>query len=453
MKEPTVESMGERKKHNALSGTVRARIFCVVFVCLVCVAAEITARFAFQETDTLSQILSVLERDPVLLWRLRSHLHTLFQGAALKTGRMGLRIRDTDISVSKKKGNFRIVCLGGSPTFGWGLEIEESYPFRLELFLKQKYPQGPCIEVINAGVIGYSSYQGLQFLKRDILKLAPDLITIEYLANDIDKYRFFRNDDKSDKETGVDNTLLAVSSNLLERSAFFTLLRRVLTRRTNTRLYGTGTQGYKDKRRVSEQEYKDNLIEIIRLAREKGIKVIFLKMKVALPFEPQEITSFAKGRAEKHISRSRLSVAQGDYLKAIFELEQAVALYPYSNKAFYYLGQCYSKVGKMRISEQYFQKAKELELLECAIISRSYNRAMQEVAERHGVPLVDTVSLFDGFAKKHHQDVFINPGYDVVHLNSLGHALISETLADIIVQAGYIPSWQQDEIEQRNPRT
>ncbi|MCK4917225.1 MAG: hypothetical protein KAS51_03305 [Candidatus Omnitrophica bacterium] len=48
----------------------------------------------------------------------------------------------------------------------------------MEGIFKQKYELSPDIEVINAGIIGYTSYQGNLFFKNEILKLSPDVIIV-----------------------------------------------------------------------------------------------------------------------------------------------------------------------------------------------------------------------------------------------------------------------------------
>src|SRR5690606_12738629 len=82
-------------------------------------------------------------------------------------------------------GVLRIVALGDSSTFGWGVEHFAAWPERLRSALARRWnlPRGR-IEVINLGVPGYSSFQGRVLLERTALGLAPDLVVWSYLAND-----------------------------------------------------------------------------------------------------------------------------------------------------------------------------------------------------------------------------------------------------------------------------
>ena len=49
--------------------------------------------------------------------------------------------------------------------------------------LRQEFP-GANTEVFNLGGLGYSSYQGLQLLRRRARDLQPDLVVIAFAMND-----------------------------------------------------------------------------------------------------------------------------------------------------------------------------------------------------------------------------------------------------------------------------
>jgi len=68
---------------------------------------------------------------------------------------------------------FRILAIGDSTTFGQHVADHETWPAQLQQLLD---PEAKQIEVINAGVIGASSFQGLAFLQTRGLALQPDLV-------------------------------------------------------------------------------------------------------------------------------------------------------------------------------------------------------------------------------------------------------------------------------------
>jgi lysophospholipase L1-like esterase len=67
----------------------------------------------------------------------------------------------------------RIVCTGGSTTFCPSCDDAETWPSRLEVELQRR---GIDAEVINAGVLGWYSYQERLRFERDILTLSPDVV-------------------------------------------------------------------------------------------------------------------------------------------------------------------------------------------------------------------------------------------------------------------------------------
>ena len=91
--------------------------------------------------------------------------------------------RGREFPRTKPSSSFRILCLGDSWTFGTNVGQEETYPQQLQKLLKQEFPEAD-FEVLNLGVLGYTSYQGLELIKRHGMNLAPDLLVIGYAMND-----------------------------------------------------------------------------------------------------------------------------------------------------------------------------------------------------------------------------------------------------------------------------
>ncbi len=88
-----------------------------------------------------------------------------------------------DVPLEKPPATFRIVMLGDSSTFGWGVDPGETYARRLQDALRGRHP-GAAIDVINLGVCGYSSLQGLVLLERVAAAYQPDVVALSYGSND-----------------------------------------------------------------------------------------------------------------------------------------------------------------------------------------------------------------------------------------------------------------------------
>ena len=95
-----------------------------------------------------------------------------------------LRCRGPEISEAKPDDVFRIVVLGDSVAFGWGVDDEVTFVRRLE---REWNAAGhrQRLEVINTGHPKYDSNQEAAMLRQLGLKLQPDLVLLVYVTNDL----------------------------------------------------------------------------------------------------------------------------------------------------------------------------------------------------------------------------------------------------------------------------
>ena len=120
------------------------------------------------------------EHDPLLGWRHRPGQSGIFEKAPLfrihvRINRQGLR--DRDYPYARTPGRQRILVLGDS--FAWGFGVEEADRF-------DEIMEG-CdsrLDVISAGVSGYSTDQELLWFEREGVKYRPDLVILLFVGND-----------------------------------------------------------------------------------------------------------------------------------------------------------------------------------------------------------------------------------------------------------------------------
>ena len=131
------------------------------------------------------QFMELVEADPELFWRLAPSVRLgqdtrPFYG--LISNAQGLR-EEREIPEEKGAREVRILFLGDSCTFGFLLQAEETFVQVAERELREAFPGTP-IECINAGVPGYSLFQGWRFLETRGRSLRPDLVVLAFGCND-----------------------------------------------------------------------------------------------------------------------------------------------------------------------------------------------------------------------------------------------------------------------------
>ena len=103
-----------------------------------------------------------------------------------QTSHNSLGYRDREFAAAKPKGTFRIVVLGGSTTYTIRVRNnEKTFTRLLEEILRDKYGY-QSVQVINAGVGAYTSWESLINLEFRVLDLDPDLIIIYHGTNDVE---------------------------------------------------------------------------------------------------------------------------------------------------------------------------------------------------------------------------------------------------------------------------
>ncbi len=109
-------------------------------------------------------------------------------GSILNFSVNAMGFRGENISLSKPARTFRIACLGGSTTYGSADKGDATtWPAQLEQELNNSLPAGSpykSVEVINAGVVGYTSMESFVNFKMRVMPLEPDLVILYHGIND-----------------------------------------------------------------------------------------------------------------------------------------------------------------------------------------------------------------------------------------------------------------------------
>lgn len=216
----------------------------------------------------------VYEKDTELFWRFRKGFVTQSKMFSYLNYRINAHgVRGPEI-IELKQG-YRIIALGNSCTFGWGVYYADTWVYRLQETLKRELRRGD-IEVINAGVPGYSSHQGKIYFSEELLSLSPDMVLVMFGWND--HWKAGRG--ISDARQRMPHWLIIEVQNLFSKLKLYQLLRKIVLSSTEKERL-VALDDMSGERRVSGQEFYDNLKSIVRLARENKIQPILLVPPIA----------------------------------------------------------------------------------------------------------------------------------------------------------------------------
>jgi lysophospholipase L1-like esterase len=118
--------------------------------------------------------------DAELNYRHRPELSTRYQGQSVRFNELGLRDRPVGL---KRPGELRVVILGDSVVFGWGVAEEDTFGRQLEDRLRDRL--GRPVRTVNTGVCSYNTVQQLHYLRRAGARLQPDIVLLLYVENDV----------------------------------------------------------------------------------------------------------------------------------------------------------------------------------------------------------------------------------------------------------------------------
>jgi len=202
----------------------------------------------------------------------------------LEVNELGLRGKPP---TAGKRG-LRVLCLGDSTTFGDKLDEGTTYPEVIERLLRERRPDRDP-EVINAGVPGYSSHQGLA-LQRKLRELHPFVVVVAFGSNDTWLVA------TPDRENlPLDGSLLNRLRSRLRSTEVYRALRALLleARRRVTPTPQPGTQPAL-LARVPLSETEQNVRIIVREARADSAEVIVLHTAFGHPEIAQVLARVAR---------------------------------------------------------------------------------------------------------------------------------------------------------------
>jgi len=119
-----------------------------------------------------------------LIYEMRPHMDVMHKDVNVRTNKEGWRDRDYPVKRPAGKSSVRILGVGDSNMFGWGVRQGGDYLTALEQTLNKRYPQKKW-EVINSGTPGYNTFMKVENLRTRALKYKPDIVILQHTINDL----------------------------------------------------------------------------------------------------------------------------------------------------------------------------------------------------------------------------------------------------------------------------
>jgi len=166
------------------------------------------------------------------------------------------------VELDNPADDWRIMTMGCSTTFGWGVADDESYPAQLDTLIADSGQDG--VQVINGGQPGYTSFQGRWLWDSVLADYKPDVVLIGFIVQDARKAAY---SDKSQAVLQGDARFL--KDNILYKlRTYLWLFERLGSVQIEAKERGQGDDG--GTFRVPLKEYGENLQALISAVQASG---------------------------------------------------------------------------------------------------------------------------------------------------------------------------------------
>jgi len=346
---------------------------------------------------------------PELGWKLRPNFHGRFEDDIWRDlDEQGfLSVDSAQIADTRTP---RVVFIGDSNTFAFGVPTDASFVEVVDRRL-------PGASVINLGVPGYSSAQGLIVARKYFPQLKPRIAVISFNFND--RRLAPKGSDTPERFRAIyrmsSEYLPNRMSRAMEWSYAFRMQRRLM------QLAGTVPDGSSwlaelnladGVPRVNEAQYRRNLADLVALCLANHVRPVFLLLR-----DNPKVT--------RELYRGIARLEAGDVAGAVPPLEATLET-DLEYVARMYLSTAYRRLGDEGRAEAILRvpgaaDAPDVDGLDPVRLDIVYNQIMRDVAQASGVEVVDGASVLESIP-----EVFI----DESHFNAKGHLAIGNLLAE-----------------------
>jgi lysophospholipase L1-like esterase len=309
----------------------------------------------------------------------------------------------------KDKTTPKILLVGDSRTFGHGVEVTKTFGEILENILPGYY-------VINLGVPGYSSYQGIKILEKYIGTIKPSIVIVSFSFNDrryvvdqknIDSSEYFTRVYRLNKANYIKERLRNVSYVFRSMQYVYNAAMKAFSDTDTKPEYFLNTV-YP---RVSPQDYRANLIKMIEITQQQNAKMMLLYLGdnpdwTAFLHEGSKLLK--QGKIEEAVIKLKeckhwaFSILAQKYLACAFEQQKNFA-----------------ELEKVRHIKPFISLHGGHPLF----LDSDYGAIMEKVSSDYNVPLIE-----GGAELLEHPEYYM----DGSHFDEHGHLIVAKAIAKVI---------------------
>lgn len=215
----------------------------------------------------LPALNQTMEFDPRLFWRLRENLQNVRITGTIHDAQLDFTVSTHGRYRNSKpvgpKERRRVLILGDSCAFGLGVNDDQTWPAELQ---RRCDDAKLDVEVINAGVPGYTAFQGRRFLESEIQTIRPDVVIACFGFNDADSWS-----SRSDLETARQLDRLSWDAALMPSRAYSRLKQGVAQLRAKS-----AAVAGPERARLEPDEFAGELDQIRKLAAGQHARTILI---------------------------------------------------------------------------------------------------------------------------------------------------------------------------------
>jgi lysophospholipase L1-like esterase len=405
-------SLGKRAPQPRLSW--RRELLFTVFLWATAVLGLVAA-------DRVIGLLAPQWREPALIFEPLSsaHYHTTEFDYTASINSLGFR----DHEFGPKAARLRIAALGDSFTFGWGVDLKESWPKVIEGNLRA---DGLEVEVANLGVPGGGPAAYAAIAERAVPALRPDLVVVGILQGDDLAQMAAPNTVKlpTNEPTANNGSARSLVSAWLHR-IFPNLM--AIVRHVRHRAFPTPTEEVKDEWRREAAEMRAAFSPILRAkydALDPGLRSLFERGEL----NPWRINSALRVPGYFFDVADSRGPGVPDLVRRMTrELARIKAV----------ADQYHARVVVVSVPFSIYVDRTDLEELrrfgfhasEDWLVSDSVDQEIRDAADGAGLPFCSATAAF-----RQHQDGSLFFPLDT-HLNSVGHRFFADSLTPCLERA------------------